>query len=60
MYKAVMDIKEEGREEGQLLMLANLAEKKIITIEQAAKEAGMSVNEFLEKMTISRGEDQPA
>lgn len=60
MCKAVMDIKEEGREEGQLLMLANLAEKKIITIEQAAKEAGMSVNEFLEKMTISRGEDQPA
>ena len=45
--------REEGREEGQLLTLVNLAEKKTITIEQAAEEAGMSVDEFLVKMSIA-------
>ncbi|MBQ6503100.1 MAG: hypothetical protein IJI57_04205 [Flexilinea sp.] len=43
---------EQGFEQGELLMLVNLAEKKTITIEQAAEEAGMSVDEFLEKMRI--------
>ena len=44
--------REKGREEGEFNMLVNLAGKKLITIEQAAKEAGMSVDEFLQKMTI--------
>ena len=44
--------REEGREEGQFSTLVNLTNKKIITIEQAAAEAGMSVDEFLEKMRI--------
>lgn len=44
--------REEGREEGEFNMLVNLAGKKMITIEQAAKEAGMSVDEFLQKMTV--------
>ena len=49
----VMELfKEEGREEGEFNMLVNLAGKKMITIEQAAKEAGMSVDEFLQKMTV--------
>ena len=38
---------------GQLRTLKNLTEKKIITVEQAAEEAGMSVEEFLEKMMVS-------
>ena len=42
-----------GREEGELNMLLNLAGKKLITIEQAAEEAGMSVNEFIEKMKVA-------
>ena len=44
--------REEGREEGEFNMLVNLAGKKMITIEQAAKEAGISVDEFLQKMTV--------
>ena len=44
--------REEGREEGEFNMLVNLAGKKMITIEQAAKEAGMSMDEFLQKMTV--------
>ena len=44
--------REEGREEGEFNMLVNLAGKKMITIEQAAKEAGMSMDEFLQKMTL--------
>ncbi|MBQ6504276.1 MAG: hypothetical protein IJI57_10230 [Flexilinea sp.] len=35
---------EEGIEIGQFKALANLAEKKIITVEQAAEEAGISPN----------------
>ena len=51
----VMELfKEEGREEGELNMLVNLAGKKLITIEQAAKEAGMSMDEFLQKMTVAK------
>ena len=42
----------EGREDGQLQALVNLAEKRYITIEQAAEEAGMTVKEFLEKMKL--------
>ena len=45
--------REEGRMQGQFQMLANLAGKKVITIEQAADEAGMSVDEFLEKMKVA-------
>ena len=43
----------EGREEGQILKLVGLARKNYITIEQAAEEAGMSVEEFLEKMKLA-------
>lgn len=49
-------IKEEGIEEGidigQMKTLVDLAGKKLITVEQAANEAHMSVDEFLEKMTV--------
>ena len=45
--------REEGREEGQIMTLVGLARKKYITIEQAAEEAGMSVEEFLEKMKFA-------
>ena len=44
---------EDGREEGQFLSLVSLAEKHYITIEQAADEAGMTVEEFLEKMKLA-------
>ena len=43
----------DGIDIGEMRMLFNLTEKKIITIEQAAKEAGMTVEEFYEKMTIN-------
>ena len=41
-----------GRTDGQLQSLVSLAEKRYITIEQAAEEAGMSVEEFLGKMKV--------
>ena len=43
----------EGRADGQLQSLISLAEKRYITIEQAADEAGMTVEEFLEKMKLA-------
>ena len=43
----------DGREEGQFQSLVSLAEKHYITIEQAADEAGMTVEEFLEKMKLA-------
>lgn len=43
---------EQGIEQGQFQTLVNLTEKRYITIEQAAEEAGMSVEEFLEKMKV--------
>ncbi len=42
----------DGKEAGQLQALVNLAQKRYITIEQAAEEAGMKVDEFLEKMKL--------
>ena len=42
----------DGKEVGQLQALVNLAQKRYITIEQAAEEAGMKVDEFLEKMKL--------
>ena len=45
--------RQEGRQEGQFQMLADLAGEKIITIEQAAVKAGMSVEEFLNKMKVA-------
>ncbi|MBQ4513937.1 MAG: hypothetical protein II969_13160 [Anaerolineaceae bacterium] len=42
----------DGKEAGQLQALVNLAQKRFITIEQAAEEAGMKVDEFLEKMKL--------
>ena len=41
-----------GRVDGKLQSLVSLAEKRYITIEQAAEEAGMKVEEFLEKMKL--------
>ena len=53
--------KEEGREEGRverraamLMNIYNSQKNGIITIEQAAAIAGMSVEEFEQKMTISK------
>lgn len=43
----------QGHEQGQFQTLVGLAKKKYITIEQAAEEAGMSVDAFLEKMRIA-------
>lgn len=43
----------QGYDQGQFQTLSKLAEKKLITVEQAADEAGMSVEEFLEKMRVS-------
>lgn len=42
----------QGIDLGQFRTLGNLTEKKYITIEQAAEEAGMSTEEFISKMKI--------
>ena len=55
--KTMNMFKEEGREEGRDAMLINIYNSQkngIITIEQAAAIAGMSVEEFEQKMTISK------
>ena len=44
---------EQGVEDGQFQTLIGLTKKKYITIEQAAEEAGMSVDEFREKMKLA-------
>ncbi|MBQ4512173.1 MAG: hypothetical protein II969_04215 [Anaerolineaceae bacterium] len=41
-----------GRADGQFQSLASLAKKHYITVEQAAEEAGMTVDEFLKKMKL--------
>ncbi|MBQ4513855.1 MAG: hypothetical protein II969_12740 [Anaerolineaceae bacterium] len=51
--KTMNMFREEGREEGQLQALISQAEKRYITIEQATEEAGMTVEEFLEKMKFA-------
>ncbi len=43
----------QGIEQGQHLPLVGLTKKKYITIDQAAKEAGMSIEELLEKMKLA-------
>ncbi len=45
--------REEGLTEGRLQTLTELTAKKYITVEQAAREAGISVEEFLKQMTVS-------
>ena len=55
--KTMNMFKEEGREEGRDAMLMNIYNSQkngIITLEQAAAIAGMSVEEFEQKMTISK------
>ena len=59
--KTMNMFKEEGREEGRvegreamLMNIYNSQKNGIITIEQAAAIAGMSVEEFEKKMTISK------
>ena len=46
MCKAVMDIKQEGREEGKLEVLASLVKDGLLEVEEAAKRAGISVEEM--------------
>lgn len=43
---------DQGIDQGQFRTLVNLTEKRYITVEQAAEEAGMTVDEFLEKMKL--------
>ena len=48
---------EEGREQGREEMFVNIMNSQkngIITIEQAAVIAGMTIEEYLEKMTLVR------
>lgn len=44
---------QQGIEDGQIQTLIGLTKKNYITIDQAAEEAGMSVEEFLEKMRLA-------
>lgn len=47
-YEAM--IREEGREEGLINTLCSLVSKKVITVQQALEECGLTEEEFLEKM----------
>ena len=50
-----MEGREEGREEGRVEILTNIFNSQkngIITLEQAAAIAGMTVDEFQEKMRV--------
>ena len=49
MCKAVEEMIKEGEERGELRMLVKLVKKGRITIEQAAEDADMTVEQF-EKM----------
>ncbi len=41
----------EGIEEGRIELLVDLANDKVITVEEAAGKAGMSVEEFKSRLT---------
>ena len=44
---------QQGIEDGQFQTLIGLTKKNYITVDQAAEEAGMSIEEFLEKMRLA-------
>ena len=46
MCKALKGLIEDGRKEGQLKVLVSLVKKGLITLQQAAKEIGLSVEKF--------------
>ncbi len=41
--------REEGREEGELLTLFKLAHKGLLSVDDAAREAGLTVEDFKER-----------
>ena len=42
---------EQGIEEGRIELLVDLANDKVITVEEAASKAGMTVEEFKSRLT---------
>ena len=42
--------RKEGKEEGALMTLSELVQKNLLTLEDAAEQAGMSVEEFNQKV----------
>ena len=50
-------VREEGREEGRIDLLLLLLNEGIITLQQAAKCAGLSESEFLERVTCNHALD---
>ena len=46
------ELRQEGRKEGGIEMLAKLVKNKLITIPDAAKQAGLSVADFSKKTGI--------
>ena len=58
MCKAITDLvndgREEGREEGVLFTLIGLVEDNLISIEDAAKRANLTVKEFKDKVCVSK------
>ena len=49
MCKAIEDMRKHSREEGILEVLAGLVKDGILTITDAAKRAGLTADDFLEK-----------
>lgn len=50
LLEILEDGRKEGREEGRLEILIDLVREGVLSIEDASKRAGMSENEFVEKM----------
>ena len=46
--------REEGREEGALMTLSDLVQKNLLSLEDAAEQEGMSVEEFNQKVSELR------
>ena len=44
-----MEVREEGREEGKILLLKSLVKDGVLSLAEAAKRVGMTPSEFQEK-----------
>ncbi|MBR1443453.1 MAG: Rpn family recombination-promoting nuclease/putative transposase [Firmicutes bacterium] len=55
--EGIKEGREEGIKEGTLLILINLAKEGLITVEDAARKAGMSEDEFEDRMKMQENDE---
>lgn len=48
----------EGYAEGTIKILASLVQKELLTVKDAAEQAGMTVSDFQEKLTENQHENR--